>query len=189
MELEALWGRRAIALRERLCGATTSALRFRILEDALLSQLRHRPFRRHDAVPAALDYLVQARGSIGSLAARVQLSHRRLIEVFAAEVGMTPKLFARVGRFQRAVVLARRIPSPDWGRLAIDCGYFDQSHLIRDFVAFSSLPPEEFLRHREDRVKDNHLALGDAAGSNSSKTHPSFGGRLHGSRSVAFGGR
>jgi AraC-like DNA-binding protein len=108
VELEALWGRRAIELRERLCAATTPALRFRILEDALLAELRRRPFRHHDAIPAALDYLRQVRASVGNLALRVQLSHRRLIEVFAAEVGMTPKLFARVGRFQRAVALARR---------------------------------------------------------------------------------
>jgi AraC-like DNA-binding protein len=62
-----------------------------------------------------------------------------LIEVFKTEVGLTPKLFYRVQRFQRILALMRRVSAPSWSRLALDCGFFDQSHLIRDFVEFSGL--------------------------------------------------
>jgi AraC-like DNA-binding protein len=95
----------------------------------------------------------------------VGLSQRRFIEVFKTEVGLTPKLLHRVQRFQRVLALARRATAPDWSRLALDCGYFDQSHLIRDFVAFSGFSPAEFLRHQQVlqrrgiHLKRNHLPL------------------------------
>ena len=54
----------------------------------------------------------------------------------------------------------------DWGELALEQGYFDQSHLIRDFVAFSGLSPADYLRRLHDfrndgtnPIKFNHLPL------------------------------
>jgi AraC-like DNA-binding protein len=158
VELETLWGLRARELRERLCFARSARHRFRILEEALLTRLR-RPFRRHAAVRVALDQLGRRRSGIGEIASEVALSRRRFIEVFTAEVGMTPKLFSRVQRFQRALLLSsdhHRLP--DWSHVALECGYFDQSHMIRDFVAFSGFSPAELLRHVGPRLKDNHVA-------------------------------
>ena len=97
-----------------------------------------------------------AEARVRDVARRVGLSQRRFIQVFAAEVGMTPKLYSRVQRFQRARALARKT-APDWAGIAADCGYFDQSHLIRDFLAFSGLSPADYLRQRSERVLPNHL--------------------------------
>jgi AraC-like DNA-binding protein len=173
VDLEALWGRRpASVLRERLCAAAAPAHRFRILEEALLERLL-RPVRRHRAVQAALHQLAHGR-SVHEVAADVNLSHRRFIEVFTAETGLTPKLFARVRRFQRALALAAHA-SPDWSQLALECGFFDQSHMIRDFVDFSGFSPAELLHHRSEHVRENHLALSGDVGSNSSNTRVSSG--------------
>jgi AraC-like DNA-binding protein len=169
VDLHGLWGAGADELRDRLCSAATTPQRFRILEDALTARLR-RPFRAHDAVPVALQHFARSRTSVGEVATTVQLSHRRFIEVFTAEVGMTPKSYARVRRFQHTLLMARRSVAPDWAQLALEGGYCDQSHLIRDFVAFSGFSPAELFRHRNDRVKDNHVALTGVDGSNSSKT-------------------
>jgi len=157
VDLETLWGRRARELRERLCAAVSVEERFRILEVELVGRLA-RPFRRHGAVRVALDRLGRAGTSVSEIAAEVGLSHRRLIEVFTTEIGMTPKLFERVRRFQRAWALARRVDSPDWSRLAIECGYFDQSHLIRDFTQFAGFSPSQLLRRAGPRTKDFHVA-------------------------------
>jgi AraC-like DNA-binding protein len=51
----------------------------------------------------------------------------------------------------------RKAPAPDWARVAVDCGYFDQSHLIRDFLAFSGYSPAEYFRQRSERVLPNHI--------------------------------
>lgn len=161
VDLGALWGHRARGLRERLCSAPSEAERFIILERALIDQFSDR-VRRRDAVQAAVAYLDQSGTTVGSLARHVNLSHRRLIEVFTAEVGMTPKLFSRVRRFQRAQTLALRIPSPNWARLAVVCGYSDQSHLIREFIEFSGFSPRDLHAQKGVAVKEFHVALVEA---------------------------
>ncbi|HYG63207.1 MAG TPA: helix-turn-helix domain-containing protein [Thermoanaerobaculia bacterium] len=159
VDLGWLWGAQAAELRERLCAAATAAARFSLLEQALLSRLIHSP-ARHGAVPAALGAFGQTGSEVRvrEVAERVGLSHRRLIQVFAAEIGMTPKLYCRVRRFQRARALAQTA-APDWASIAVDCGYFDQSHLIRDFLAFSGLSPADYLRRRTGQVLPNHIPL------------------------------
>src|SRR5262249_6251326 len=98
---------------------------------------------RHGAVPVALDAFERADAAVTvrDLARRVGLSQRRFIQLFTAEVGLTPKLYGRVRRFQRARELVREATEPDWAKVAVACGFFDQSHLIRDFREFSGLSP------------------------------------------------
>ncbi len=153
VDLDAVWGPSAGELRERLHAATTPAKRFAVLEEALLGRLR-RSAPRHDAIPVALDAFEQADTvvRVRDVARGVGLSQRRFIQIFTAEVGMTPKLYGRVRRFQRARELVRRATEPDWAVLALDCGFFDQSHLIRDFEEFSGLSPEAYLTQRPNRV-------------------------------------
>jgi AraC-like DNA-binding protein len=156
IDIETLWGPSAVELRERLCAAPTPAARFSLMENALLSRLRHQP-EHHGAVPVALDAF-EPRGAevrVCDVARRVGLSQRRFIQVFAAEVGMTPKLYSRVRRFQRARALAQK--APDWARVAVDCGYFDQSHMIHDFLAFSGLTPTDYIRRQSEDVLPNHV--------------------------------
>ena len=99
----------------------------------------------------------EASARVRDVARRVGLSQRRFIQVFAAEVGLTPKLYGRVRRFQRALALVKGVPAPGWAQLAVECGYFDQSHLIHDFRAFAGLTPEEYLRRRSEHVLHNHV--------------------------------
>ena len=152
VDLRTLWGSAAVELRERLCAAATPEERFSLLEKALLSRV-HR--ERHAAVPAALDALEGEEVRIRDVAERVGLSQRRFIQVFADQVGVTPKLYRRIRRFQRARTLARNVP--EWARVAVDCGYFDQSHLIRDFVEFSGLTPADYLRRQSENLLPNHV--------------------------------
>jgi AraC-like DNA-binding protein len=158
LDLETLWGARARRLRERLCSARAPVERFRILEETLLASLRATPARQR-AMHFALERLGHGGSSVGDVAAELALSRRRFVELFTSDVGITPKLFGRVRRFQRALAMAELAPVPDWPQLALACGYFDQSHMIRDFVDFSGFPPATLLRHRGARVKEHHVAL------------------------------
>jgi AraC-like DNA-binding protein len=160
VDLEALWGTSAIELRERLCAAKTPAEPFDLLEEALMAHL-FRPSAPHDAVRFALDIFGRADSglAIRDVAREAGLSQRRFIQIFAREVGMPPKLFCRVRRFRQALETVRHTAAPDWGRVAVDCGYYDQSHLIHDFRSFSNLSPAEFVRQRSDCVMQNHATL------------------------------
>jgi AraC-like DNA-binding protein len=156
VDLEALWGSSARLLRERLCAAPASDERFRILEGALRDRLNV-GLRRHPVLPYLIAQLERPDVEVRELAAHLQLSHRRLIEVFRREVGMTPKLFSRIRRFEHAVARAKQGARPGWARLAVGSGYCDQSHLIGDFVRFSGYAPLDFLRHASQDLKEGHL--------------------------------
>ena len=166
VDLADIWGRQAIELHDRLSREAGPQDRFRLLEGSLLRQLSRRQ-GHHPAVHAG----VHALGSAGpasrtrEVARQVGLSQRRFIAVFKQEVGITPKLFSRVRRFQRALVLIRRNAVPNWPALALECGYCDQSHMIRDFVAFSGFSPAEYFSRQRAfaeqglRTKHNHMPL------------------------------
>lgn len=165
--LEEVWGQHATELRERLCAADDLGRQFQILEQALLARLGAPAAR--EAVMAALPRLDQPGVEVGEVTKTLGLCRRRFIEVFTEDVGMAPKRYSRVRRFQRALALTTQSPRSTWAQVALACGYFDQAHLCRDWAEFTGFSPGEFRALQATRVKDNHLALPDA-GSIPSKT-------------------
>jgi AraC-like DNA-binding protein len=171
VDLETLWGYSAKLLREQLCEASTAEERFRLLEKALMEHL-FRPLENHYAVAAALErFGANADLSVREITKSVGLSQRRFAQLFKREVGMTPKLYGRVQRFQRARgMIHRRANDLDWSGFAFECGYFDQSHLIREFVEFSGITPAAYLRHynrfidESTHIKRYHFPLTSKAG-------------------------
>jgi AraC-like DNA-binding protein len=150
IDLQTLWGASAGRLRDRLCEARTYAERFELLQEALLSRLGQ-GIEQHYAVSAALEMFTknQAGPRVREAAKDLGLSQRRFIEVFKAEVGMTPKLFSRIRRFQQTRMFIQQNPLINWADLAVALGYFDQSHFIREFLEFSGLSPTDYLnRHK-----------------------------------------
>ena len=157
--LDAVWGRYANTVREQLLETPTSEARFRILERALLEKSAGR-LGRHPAVRFALKEFrpSAASGSIADMTHRIGLSARRFAEVFRNEVGLTPKLFCRIRRFQGVLDSLERMSEINWTDIAISCGYLDQAHFNHDFRAFSGVNPSTYLKHRTSR---NHVAVHD----------------------------
>jgi AraC-like DNA-binding protein len=139
VDLADLWGRDGSVLRERLLSASTPARRLAELEAALLARAR-RPLERDGAVAAAAAALHHG-ATVGAAADRLGWTPRRLGRAFTTHVGLAPKRFARVRRFQRLVRTASRSTGPDWARLAAETGYHDQAHLIHDFRDLAGLTP------------------------------------------------
>lgn len=163
VDLDQLWGRSARDLRDRVCEAPTAREKFRIVEDALLDHLS-RPLERHYAVFAALESLDDFQEeSVREMAKSVGLSERRFIDVFRSEVGLTPKVFGRIHRFQRLRQFIETTQEIDWPAVASIFGYFDQSHMIREFQEFSGTTPAAYLRRHVEfveqslHIKTNHL--------------------------------
>lgn len=157
--LDALWGG-ARLLRERLCAARGVTERFQLLEAELCLRLvgAAGSLEPHPAMSQALAGLASG-ASVRSVVSRAALSHRRFLELFTASVGTTPKVFARVCRFRRALEEAAGLPTPDWTRVAVDAGYFDQSHMIREFMELGGCAPSALVRLGAVRVKEHHVAL------------------------------
>lgn len=165
VDLRALWGPSSSEIRERLCETTWTQGRLRLLRKFLLSRL-FRPFGRHSAVALALATLGRGtRQMTREVAREACMSEKRFIDIFRREVGLKPKLFHRICRFQGVLARVHQSSERDWAGLALDHGYFDQSHLIRDFLSFSGLSPADYVRRLENlrrhglRAKFNHLPL------------------------------
>jgi transcriptional regulator GlxA family with amidase domain len=71
-------------------------------------------------------------------------SHRRFIALFSRAVGLTPKLYCRVLRFQHVVKLTALQQSPSWVDVALAAGYSDQPHFNRQFREFAGVTPSEY---------------------------------------------
>ena len=151
VELVDLWGAAARELRERLCEANGPSEAFAVLEAALVARLAIGG-GTHEAIPHALA-LVARSARIGEVATAIGLSRRRLIEVFTQDVGVTPKRMGRLLRLQRALVAVER--GIDWTAAALDSGYYDQAHLIRDCNELAGMPPSALVR-ASTGVKPHH---------------------------------
>ena len=88
--------------------------------------------------------LLAAAPDVGAVAVRLGVSSRQLERRFKRRVGMSPKHFARIRRFQR-VFHAMEGCSLGWVGAAAACGYYDQAHLIRDFRDFAGEAPAQLL--------------------------------------------
>ncbi len=156
--LAALWGAGASDLRARLLGARTPGARFDVLERSLLARASPLP-SRHPAVAFALHEFRRGAGrtSVKEVGDQVGLSQRRFIQIFREEVGLTPKVFWRIRRFQLAIGLASNGRRVEWADIALRCGYFDQAHFIHDFRAFSGITPMTYLAQRS--AFPNHVGL------------------------------
>jgi AraC-like DNA-binding protein len=146
--LSDIWGAEAESLHQRLVHAPTPDAKAAILLRALVAHAREP--RRHPAVALALERFERAphRASIAGVAREAEVSVKRLIGLFADEVGMTPKSYLRVSRFQRVLERVHRAPTVDWMEEVERHGYYDQPHFIREFREFSGFTPTEYLRRR-----------------------------------------
>jgi AraC-like DNA-binding protein len=160
LPLDLLWGSFARELRERLLEAATPNARLELMEQALLTRLRHNR-TSHPAVNFALRQF-QARPLIGRIvdvAERTGFSRRHFIDLFSRQVGLTPKLFCRINRFQRVLRCIGANAPVEWADVAVDSGYFDQAHFIHDFRAFSGINPSSYQETRPWHT--NHVPVID----------------------------
>jgi AraC-like DNA-binding protein len=156
VNLDDLWGARGRGLIDRLGAARDDAERLAIVSRELTShltaQLRSPRTTAAAAEPDRLigfvvDGLTQSAGraSIADLANRVGVTTRHLQRRFADRVGVSPKVLARILRFQNTLRHRTAMTPIEWARVAVDCGYADQSHLIREYAVFAGETPASLL--------------------------------------------
>ncbi|MBL9103051.1 MAG: AraC family transcriptional regulator [Myxococcales bacterium] len=142
-----LWGEAAARrLRERLAASRSTAEAVAILDAAICERVALSAARRE---PAQLGLVAADRlstASVNAVAVELGVSERHLRRVFREAVGMSPKTFARLSRFHRALRAARREAHPRWASIAALAGYYDQAHLIAEFRAITGVTPRVLLR-------------------------------------------
>lgn len=115
--------------------------------DKLLAGLAGKKSRRSEITDHALYLLGVKHLSIVECARSIGISERRLSQIFREEVGASPKLWTRIQRFQTVTRALHAGGEISWAELALDCGYYDQSHFANDFRAFSGLDASGYSKH------------------------------------------
>jgi AraC-like DNA-binding protein len=146
VDFAAVAGEAVVAeMRDRLRTADSWPGRFAAVDAALRRLVAAHRADVHPDVARVFRRLVATGGDvpIAALADEVGWSARHLTNRFHAEVGLRPKEAARVVRFDR--VRRRIVPGVRLAEVAAEAGYFDQSHLVRDFHAFAGCSPSRWL--------------------------------------------
>jgi AraC-like DNA-binding protein len=142
--LEDLWGQSANSARGQLLEAGTPERRMDVLVSLLAARL---PAVRglHPAVAQALEQFWTTT-DVRRVVKASGYSHRQFIVLFRRAVGLTPKLYCRILRFQQALRQTAADPLASWVDLAIGAGYSDQPHFTREFREFAGLTPEQYRK-------------------------------------------
>jgi AraC-like DNA-binding protein len=142
-----LLGSQADRLVEQLAETPDWHRRFLTLDNFLLSRIRRyrRSTREIDWAWRELD-LSGGSVRVQKISEQLGWTRKRLVQAFRDEIGLPPKVLARVLRFRKALAEFNAQTIVDFSQLAAECGYSDQAHMIRDFKDFSGLTPAELCR-------------------------------------------
>ncbi len=148
--LDDILGRAADELATRLEETPSIPGRFLLFEDFLRDR-RRRGRLPHPTAARAVERILDTGGQVQARALREELgcSARYLEQELGERVGLSPKQLARLVRFSRVVERIRVAPHVDWTAVALDCGFYDQSHFNREFRAFTGTTPTGFLALRD----------------------------------------
>ncbi len=132
-----------------------------IVENFVLS-LSKKQRKNHRSLTPLFTYISQQREvpSIDQLADLACMSSKQLERVFQQQTGVNPKLYLRIARFDRAFRCKNRFEHYDWLRVAVECGYHDYQHLVRDYKLFTGLTPVAF-HHVENKAPERSFGLSE----------------------------
>lgn len=150
LPLTDVWGQHTAYLPLELAEASETE-RVERLESELMRYLGGAPtIRTSIDVSGLAAWALRARGrlSVRHMAQAAGVSRQHLTRVFTQVVGVSPKQYCRLARFQAALGYAGAGDHVDWSRAAAALGYADQSHMIAEFRRFSSLTPGEIAGQR-----------------------------------------
>ena len=176
-----LWGEEAAWVRERVLAAQTPRAMLEALEHCLMERLgmaAHDAARKagagtslrpvssnFDRLHPAVIYMAgeldicDGPARVRTVTGRIGMSQRRLAQLFHEQVGVSPKTFHRVRRFQHTLRRLHRVQQVDWADLAVECGYYDQAHLSHDFRLIAGMTPSAYLAAATEHL--NHVPLRD----------------------------
>jgi AraC-like DNA-binding protein len=145
ISMEDLYGEPGKVLQDQVLAANTAEERIKDIESFLLRRLGSTE-GVNALAKSSVDLLLKSKGqvSIDALAEQQQSSRRQLERKFIASIGLSPKQLAKIIRLQATLRIMHQKNFPSLTALALEAGYFDQAHFIKDFKEFTGLSPKQF---------------------------------------------
>ncbi|MEZ4776911.1 MAG: helix-turn-helix domain-containing protein [Bacteroidia bacterium] len=144
-----VWGKEMEWIREQLLEATTYGARIQVLHNWIVSKIPATSFQDVCKWKLVERQMLQQQASVTSLLEKtIGYSHKHSLQLIKEKSGLTPKAIQKVSRFDRSLRLLNHQTSVDWAALALDAGYADQSHFIREFRQFTGCTPSSYLKEK-----------------------------------------
>ncbi len=161
-EADLVFGRTFRDLREQLLAANGPARMFQMVERFLLKQAGDAI--REDSSTRCIDYALSSiihrptLRRLDRLSNDIGYSQKHFIDLFRRRVGVTPKQYLRIMRFQKVICEIERDGFIPWNRISLESGYYDQSHFIHDFKHFSGFTPNDYMKRKTTTL--NYVPVG-----------------------------
>ena len=157
--IEEVLGDSLLHLREAMMQTTTSQEKFELAEQWLLNRYDQERQPPAELVEFVSQLQSQPVAKLNGLIERYPTSQKNLIDQFKKYVGLTPKSYQRITRFNELLARIQNQENVSWAEVAYDCGYSDQPHFIREFQHFCGMNPAEFIRQDFNKQEPNFFPL------------------------------
>ncbi|AYB34080.1 helix-turn-helix transcriptional regulator [Chryseolinea soli] len=153
-------GNEGTLLKDEIANAQHRDARIVALSRYLLRKLKSRQ-QEANGLFQCIQHIVRYKGAttVDALASDLGLSGRHFDRKFRSAVGTSPKAFSRLIRFHSSLSLRKGNDLDNLTALALQAGYYDQSHFIRDFKEFSGLSPKQYFNLNDHHTADNFIKL------------------------------
>jgi AraC-like DNA-binding protein len=151
-EADLVFGKKFLDLREQLLTSRSVKRMFQLVEMFLLQQAGNA--LPTDGAAQCIEYAVSnmirkpTLRRLHQLSEKIGYSKKHFIALFRQQVGVLPKQYLRIMRFQNVVNTMENNESLPWRDVALESGYYDQAHFIHDFKRFSGFTPSEYIRRK-----------------------------------------
>lgn len=156
---ENVFGKIILSLRDAMVEVDTPRAKFALAEQWLLQVFKPKLTPSAELVSFVDALQKEPVAHLNALIEGYDKSQKHLIDQFKKHLGLTPKYFQRILRFNEILRKVKEEEKVSWVEIAYHCGYSDQSHFIKEFRHFSGFNPSEFIKQEFDKEEPNFFAL------------------------------
>jgi AraC-like DNA-binding protein len=162
VDADLIFGNSFHDLREKLVNAPSIDLMFRLLEAYFIQKAGD--LLNSNTPQKCIEFAVANISKKPDLTSYQKLdqvigySQKHFIDLFKKQVGLAPKQYHKIMRFQKAIVEIESQQSIHWSNIALESGFYDQAHFNNDFKTFSGFTPNEYIKKKSDLI--NYIPVG-----------------------------
>lgn len=145
VSIDALSDRRIMELEERLMATADNQTCVLQIEQFLLKRIGRSEDYNFNRLAPVIKSIHDGENELSKLSQTTCLSYKQFKRIFADYAGLNPKEFLQIARFSKTLRMLQTHPQRSLSELAVECGYYDKSHLIREIKLFSGYTPIELL--------------------------------------------
>lgn len=148
-----------LTVRENILKQSTSKDKFRIAENWLSKRYDSTKIPSEELLTVIQKLQQEPAAHLNEIIDHYPHTQKHLIDQFKKYVGLTPKYYQRILRFNDILQQIKQQESILWSQVAYQCGYSDQSHFIKEFKHFSGFNPKKFIKQEFNKDEPNFFPL------------------------------